>query len=381
MVVGTRPEAIKVAPIVRVASTTPDMTTTVVSTGQHREMTRELFHQFGVTIDHDLDIGRPGQNPNDIAARTIGELDRLLARIDLDVALVQGDTTSAMAAAITAFNRKVPVVHLEAGLRSGSLAAPFPEEANRRLVAAIASLHLAPTPRAQENLLAEGIARQNIVVTGNSVIDALSWTIQHTSADTSDDLTHRLATHRGPVVLATVHRRESWGDPLHDIAAALATICADHPEVLLVLPLHPNPVVRGPLEQRLRGVINVELTDPLPYEILCRVLHRATLVVSDSGGIQEEAPALGVPVIVLRDTTERVEAVEAGVAHLAGTDRETIVKTVDDLLSRPRTPPGQTDAPILPNPFGDGRAAERSIAAVLWRFAEAGAPPAPFIPG
>jgi UDP-N-acetylglucosamine 2-epimerase (non-hydrolysing) len=381
-IAGTRPEAIKLAPVLRTAAAHPDVTAALVSTGQHSELAAEILRPFDVVIDVDLGIGRTGQTPNDIAARTLMALPPVLSDLGPDVVIVQGDTTSAMAGALAAFNLGIPVVHLEAGLRTGSLSAPFPEEANRRLISAITSLHLAPTPRAAANLGSEGIDDSDIVVTGNTVIDALAWVIETGSSSDRDSLAAELDRTSGRVVLATIHRRESWGAPLERSARALRRICEEHPDIVVVLPLHPNPTVRDPLRATLGDVPNARLTDPLPYPALCQVLRRASLVISDSGGIQEEAPALGVPVIVLRDTTERPESVEAGVAQLVGTDEDAIVKAAAALLSE-RSPtvaaPGQLA--LAPNPFGDGHAARRSIDALLWRFAGTGGPPDPFVPG
>ncbi|MDT0165807.1 UDP-N-acetylglucosamine 2-epimerase (non-hydrolyzing) [Actinotalea sp. AC32] len=363
-VFGTRPEAIKVAPVLRGVAEAPLLHGITVVTGQHREMLRGVTDFFGIVPDHDLDIMRPGQSLSGIAARVLDGLDPLLDRERPDAVLVQGDTTTSTAAALAAFHRGVPVVHLEAGLRSGDMTSPFPEEANRVLTSRLATLHLAPTPGARDNLLREGIDPGAVVVTGNTVIDALVAATS-TEVPLPDARLRAAAAGDGPMLLVTAHRRESWGAPMEAVGRALAHLVRTRPELTVVLPAHRNPVVRDAVLPGLVGMPNVVVTEPLPYAQFTHLLARSTVVLTDSGGVQEEAPSLGKPVLVMRDTTERPEAVSAGTVRLVGTDETVIVSEVSRLLDDADAYAAMANAV---NPYGDGHATPRTLAAVLHHF-------------
>jgi UDP-N-acetylglucosamine 2-epimerase (non-hydrolysing) len=376
VVYGTRPEAVKMAPVVQALERSEHLRPVVAVTAQHREMLDQVNAVFGITPRHDLDLCSPGQSLTDITMGALAGIGRLLADERPDMVVVQGDTTTTYAAALAAFYLKIPVAHLEAGLRTGERYDPFPEEVNRRLTTQLASLHLAPTATALGNLLADGVDRADVVVTGNTVIDALHWTIDQ-GPRPADPALARLDSTDGPVVVVTAHRRESWGEPMRRIGRAVARIAVDHPEALVVFPVHRNPVVREAVLPALEGLSNVLLVEPLPYGAFCRLLARASLVLTDSGGVQEEAPSLGVPVLVMRDTTERPEAVDAGTVELVGTDEATVVAAAHRLLTDPVARARMARAV---NPYGDGRAAERTVAA-LTSFFGLGARPADFVPG
>ncbi len=360
VVYGTRPEAIKMAPVIAALRQNDLFAVTLCATGQHREMLDQAQELFGLHPDLDLQLMRRDQTLNGLAAATIAALDEVLAAAPPDWLLVQGDTTTAMAAALAAFHRGVRVGHVEAGLRTGDLARPFPEEANRRIVDALASALFAPTERAGRALLAEGCDAGRVHVVGNTVIDALR--LLPCGAEPSPER---------PEVLITVHRRESFGAPLAEIFAALRALAESFPGVDWIYPVHSNPHVREPAYERLGGLPNLQLHDPFDYRELVRRLARCRFVLTDSGGLQEEAPSFGRPVLVLRETTERPEGIEAGVARLVGTGRERIFAAASELLTSPAAYEAMARAV---NPYGDGRAAER-IAAIL-----AGAPWTPFRP-
>ncbi|BCW59941.1 UDP-N-acetylglucosamine 2-epimerase (non-hydrolyzing) [Arthrobacter sp. StoSoilB20] len=357
---GTRPEAIKMAPIVGAFQASAEFDCIVTVTGQHREMLDQVNELFGIEPDHDLNILQQGQSLSAILTRTIDGLDKLFAEKKPDAVIVQGDTTTSTAGAIAAFYHGIPVVHVEAGLRSGDLYSPFPEEANRKITSQIASLHLAPTSTSRANLLAEGIAEKDIVVTGNSVIDALLTTVGKQIPFTDPQL-EELAASGKRILLVTTHRRENQGDAMRGVGRALARIAEAEPDLVVVLPVHKNPVVREAVLPALEGKENVIVTEPLAYGEFTRMLSMAHLVLTDSGGVQEEAPSLGKPVLVMRDNTERPEAVDAGTVALIGTDEETIVKEVDRLLNQRDAFDAMANAV---NPYGDGKAAERTVAAV-----------------
>ncbi|KHK99914.1 UDP-N-acetylglucosamine 2-epimerase [Microbacterium mangrovi] len=360
-VYGTRPEAIKMAPLVRSFAADPEFTVATVVTGQHRDMLDQVNRQFGIRPCEDLDIMTARQSPADVIARTIEGLDRTIARHAPDAVIVQGDTTSAMAAALAAFNRRVPVVHVEAGLRSGDLHSPFPEEGNRRVIGQIASLHLAPTPRAKKHLIESGIPDAAIATTGNTVVDALELILESTRPQFTDARVAAIFGAPRPTVLVTAHRRENHGAPMRRIGRALVTLAARFPDHDFLLPAHPHPAVAESLLPEVIGIRNLVVTSPLSYAEMAHVMARVDLVMTDSGGVQEEAPALGKPVLVLRENTERPEGVEAGTVRLVGTDPHRIIEEVSTLL---------TDAVAYErmaravNPYGDGRAAERTTAAV-----------------
>jgi UDP-N-acetylglucosamine 2-epimerase (non-hydrolysing) len=360
VVFGTRPEAIKVAPLIQALAAAPWSRPVVAVTAQHRRILDQVLELFAICPNYDLDIMRLGQTLTDVTVGALGGLGPVLADADPDLVVVQGDTTTTFAAALTSFYQRVPVVHLEAGLRTGDVLSPYPEEMNRRLTSQLASLHLAPTPSARANLLAEGVDPSSVVVTGNTVIDALHWTVGRRMPYRDRELAE-LDTDPRPVLLVTAHRRESWGEPMTAIGAALADLAQSQPDLLVVLPVHPNPRVREALLPAVTGLANVLVVEPLAYGEFARLLDRATIVLTDSGGVQEEAPSLGKPVLVMRDTTERPEAVAAGTARLVGTDRDQIVANVCSLLHDVDAYAAMANAV---NPYGDGRAAERSCQAM-----------------
>lgn len=361
VIYGTRPEAIKVAPVV-LALRDSRLLVRTLTTGQHPEMVAQVNAVFGITPDYEIDVMRPGQSLNMLAARVLGGLDEKLAEIKPDAILVQGDTTTVMAAALAAFNLHIPVVHLEAGLRSGNINLPFPEEANRRLAGQVAALHLAPTPKSRENLLRENVDAKLIAVTGNTVIDALHYVVDTGQAGAGLAPEFAAALQRpGLKVLVTAHRRESWGEPLRQMARAVAVSATDHPDVTFLLPAHANPAVRETLIGVLGGVSNVIIGDPQPYAPFAGLLKGCDLVLTDSGGIQEEAPALGKPVLVMRDTTERPEAIAAGTARLVGTTYESVHSALEGMLTSAEARGVMAHAV---NPYGDGHASERVVAAL-----------------
>lgn len=328
---GTRPEAIKMAPIVAALKASDTLDCVVTVTGQHREMLDQVNELFGIVPDHDLKILKQGQSLSRIMSLTIKRLDELFATNAPDAVVVQGDTTTSTAAAIAAFYRGIPVVHAEAGLRSHNLFSPFPEEANRKITTQIASLHLAPTSTSKQNLLDEGVAEADIVVTGNTVIDALLTTVDK-KVPFTDPALEALATSGRKILLVTTHRRENQGDAMRGVGRALASLPDAYPDMVIVLPAHKNPVVREAILPSLKGKTNLMVTEPLAYGEFTRLISMAHIVLTDSGGVQEEAPSLGKPVLVMRDNTERPEAVLAGTVKLIGTDEKAIVMEVDRLM-------------------------------------------------
>jgi UDP-N-acetylglucosamine 2-epimerase (non-hydrolysing) len=357
---GTRPEAIKMAPIVSALQESPHFRCIVTVTGQHREMLDQVNELFGIVPDHDLNILQQGQSLSAIMTRTIDGLEKLFAATPPDAVVVQGDTTTSTAAAIAAFYHGIPVVHVEAGLRSGDLLSPFPEEANRKITSQISRLHLAPTSTSKENLLREGISAEDIVVTGNTVIDALLATVDKQLPFTDPRLEELSASGRD-ILLVTTHRRENQGESMRSVGRALARIADAEPDLVIVLPAHKNPVVREAVLPALEGKANVLVTEPLAYGEFTRMLSRAHIVLTDSGGVQEEAPSLGKPVLVMRENTERPEALEAGTVKLIGTDEERIVAEVTRLLHDSAHFAAMANAV---NPYGDGNAAARTVAAI-----------------
>jgi UDP-N-acetylglucosamine 2-epimerase (non-hydrolysing) len=358
-VFGTRPEAIKMAPVIRELGRYPaEIASTVCVTGQHREMLDEVLEAFAITAHHDLDVMRPGQSPTGVAAGVLRRLEPVLADVRPDWVLVQGDTTTAAMAGLAAFYAGARVAHVEAGLRSHEPRRPFPEEVNRRVAAVVADVHFAPTASARENLLREGIADETVYVTGNTVIDALL--IARSRPAPSAGAIDGLPTDKR-IVVVTAHRRESFGAPLEQICAAVADLVEAFPDIHVAFPVHPNPSVRMAVGERLEGNDRVSLLPPLGYREIVALLGRAEIVLTDSGGLQEEAPSLGKPVLVLRDVTERWEAVEAGSARLVGTDRARIVAEASAVLS-------SGDAYVrmsrAGNPYGDGLAAGRIVSAL-----------------
>jgi UDP-N-acetylglucosamine 2-epimerase (non-hydrolysing) len=360
IILGTRPEAIKLAPVIRQFKQDPAFDTHVVLTGQHREMVQQVMDLFALTADQDLAIMQHKQTLTDITCRSLQGLEALFQQINPQLVIVQGDTTTAFAAAIAAFYHRIPVGHVEAGLRTDDLFNPYPEEANRRLISQITQLNFAPTTLAFENLERSGVVGQ-IYQTGNTVIDALlTVAAQHPPCNIP-----KLDWSQYRVLLATVHRRENWGAPLQDIAQGFLKILDKYPDAALLLPLHRNPTVREPLQALLGSHPRAFLIEPLDYAELVGAMQRCYLLLTDSGGLQEEAPSLGKPVLVLRETTERPEAIAAGTAKLIGTQPDRILQEASELLSNPVA--YNTMATAV-NPFGDGHASERIVAIVKKYF-------------
>ncbi len=357
---GTRPEAIKVAPIVKALQESDDFECVVVVTGQHREMLDQVNELFGITPEHDLDVIQPRQTLNSLLTKTINGLDEIFEKEKPDAVVVQGDTTTSTAGAIAAFYRGIPVVHAEAGLRSHDLFSPFPEEANRKLTSQIASLHLAPTALSKHNLTRETFSGDDIVITGNSVIDAL-LTVVEKNVPFTDPKLEELVSSGKRIVLVTTHRRENQGEPMRGIGRALARLSKAEPDVEFILPLHRNPAVREALLPEIDGLSNITLTEPLAYGEFTRIINASSVVLTDSGGVQEEAPSLGKPVLVMRLNTERPEAVAAGTVRLIGTDEERIFESVTELLHDEAAYQEMANAV---NPYGDGKASERTVAAI-----------------
>lgn len=358
-VYGTRPEAIKVAPVVSALQNDDRFDSVVVSTGQHREMLEQVNKRFGITPDHDMALMKPGQTLNELVARAIQGLDPIIEEEKPDVIISQGDTSTAMVAALAGFHKGVKVVHLEAGLRTGNIFSPFPEEANRKIIGQIASLHLAPTNESRENLRRENFRSKDIVVTGNTVIDALiaasEWDVQF-----DDSRLEELRNSNEKLVLVTTHRRENL-DAMKEIGGAVQDLAKSYLDHIFALPLHLNPKVRDAVLPEVEDLPNVIITDPLPYDQFTALMSRAYLVLTDSGGVQEEAPSLGKPVLVMRENTERPEAVVAGTVKLVGTDRQRIVAEAKNLLDQSAAYEAMANAV---NPYGDGRAADRAVAAI-----------------
>lgn len=360
IVLGTRPEAIKLAPVIRLFQQDDALDTRVVLTGQHREMVAQVMTLFDIAADLDLEIMQAQQTLTDITCRTLRGLEQVFQEQRPELVLVQGDTTTAFAAALAAFYQKIPVGHVEAGLRTDQLMDPYPEEANRRLVSQIAQLHFAPTVQAVSNLKQSGVS-DRIYHTGNTVIDALLAV-----ADGQPPCeVPGLDWSRSRVLLSTVHRRENWGAPLKAIAQGLRQVVEEHPDVALLLPLHRNPTVREPLKAILGSHSRIFLTEPLDYAALVGAIQRCDLLLTDSGGLQEEAPSLGKPVLVLRETTERGEAIAAGTAKLIGTDSARIVAETRQLLEDDTT---YNQMATAINPFGDGKASQRILQRVRQFF-------------
>ncbi|GAA4540526.1 non-hydrolyzing UDP-N-acetylglucosamine 2-epimerase [Amycolatopsis samaneae] len=362
LLAGTRPEAVKLAPLALALGARPGLRPLLVHSGQHEGMVEQALAPFGVGVDAFLDVPpRITGSQAELASGLLPAVDDALRRHTPAAMVVQGDTTTGLAGALAAFWLGIPVVHLEAGLRTRDLAAPFPEEGTRQMIARIAALHLAPTSRAAAALHAEGVARQRIVLTGNTVVDA-ALTIAGRDLPARDTalalLEIEIAEAGERLVLVTSHRRESWGAPLARALAAVRLIVAEHPDVRALLPVHPNPAVRAQVRSTLDGLPRVTITEPLEYPDLVRALRLASLVLTDSGGIQEEAPTFGTPVLVLRDVTERTEAIEAGCAWLVGTDTALIADTAARLLR------GEIRPTQVENPYGDGNAAELAAAAI-----------------
>ncbi len=332
----------------------------VVVTGQHREQLDQVLETFRIEPDQNLNIMSHGQTLSEITTRVLNGLDEWLSANPVDVVLAQGDTTTTFVAALAAFYHHVPFGHVEAGLRTYHRYNPYPEEMNRRLVAGLAEYHFAPTDAARRHLLAENIAADRIWVTGNTGIDALLWVASQSHFELPAEI-RDVVESQHMVVLLTAHRRESWGEPLRQICRAVVQLSAEYPDVHFIYAMHRNPIVREIAETELFGLPNVRLVDPPDYPVFVKLMQRATLILTDSGGVQEEAPSLNVPILVLRETTERPEGIEAGCARLIGTDTGRILEEASRLLSSSRS---RSEMIGIANPYGDGKAAQR-IAEIL----------------
>lgn len=372
VVFGTRPEAIKLFPVIAALRAAPGLEPVVLVTGQHREMLDQVLEIAGLVPDHDLALMQPGQSLDQISARLLTGIGAVLDAEQPDMVIVQGDTATAMCGALAAYYRKIPVGHVEAGLRSGNIYHPWPEEVNRKIIGSFADLHFAPTETAANALRREAVAESRIFVTGNTVVDALQWVTQQLADDPGRagvmaPVEARFAGKR--IIGVTTHRRENFGSGMDDIAAAIRTLAARE-DVAIVFPVHLNPAVRAAMLPILGDLPNVALLEPLDYINFTRLLQVADLMLTDSGGVQEEAPALGKPVLVMRDTTERPEGVAAGTARLVGTDRATIIAEASRLLDDPAAYAAMAQAH---NPFGDGQSAGR-IADIIGRWFSDGPP-------
>jgi UDP-N-acetylglucosamine 2-epimerase (non-hydrolysing) len=362
VIFGTRPEAIKLAPVVQACARTPDVELTVCLTGQHREMLAQVVDYFQLPVDADLKLMQPNQSLAGLTARCIEGIDGLLTRFAPHCLVAQGDTTTVMAAAMVAFYRRIPYVHVEAGLRTGNLLAPWPEEFNRRVASLVTNLHCAPTQRSAENLLREGIDPRTVHVTGNTVIDALLWTVSREREQSAQWRNKYDFLGDRRMVLITGHRRENFGTGFESICRAIATLAERFPDVAFVYPVHLNPNVQQPVHRLLGKLANVHLCQPAPYPEFVWLMDRSMLILTDSGGVQEEAPTLRKPVLVMRETTERPEAVEADAVELVGTSYEKIVSQTALLLDSPAE---YTRRQIDHNPYGDGKSADRIVALML----------------
>lgn len=376
-VFGTRPEAIKMAPLVKeLEKCGNEIECQVTVTAQHREMLDQVLELFKITPAHDLDIMRPGQNLFDITGRALSGLRQVFLDEKPDLVLVHGDTTTTFVAALASFYLQIPVGHVEAGLRTRDKFSPFPEEVNRHLTAVLADLNFAPTTTARQNLLQEGVPGETIFVTGNTVIDALLATVRP-DYRFDDPVLNSIDYGSRRVLLVTTHRRENLGEPMRGIYRALRAVVTDYPDVEIVFPVHKNPAVRSVVDEELGGLERVHLIEPMDYQPFVNLIGRSYLVLSDSGGLQEEAPSLGRPVLVLRNTTERPEAVTAGTVRLVGTGRETVAFETRRLLDDSSFYKNMANAV---NPYGDGGASARIVQAVRFRFGLSTEKPSEFLP-
>ena len=364
-VFGTRPEAIKMCPLVLEMRKHPDEIEPLVAvTAQHREMLDQVLHLFGITPDYDLNIMSAGQTLYDVTEKALRGLQKVLEEAKPDLVLVHGDTTTTFAGALAAFYAQIPVGHVEAGLRTGNKYSPFPEEMNRKLTGALADYHFAPTATSKANLLRENVPEAKIVVTGNTVIDALKTTVKK-DYRFDDDALHEVLDSGKRLILMTTHRRENLGEPMRHVYKALCEVLRTHPGVEAIFPVHKNPKVRQIVNEELGHLPQVHLIEPLDYEPFANLMARVDIVLTDSGGIQEEAPALGKPVLVLRDTTERPEAVSAGTVKLIGTAYEDVLRETNLLLDDAAHSRSMAEAV---NPYGDGEACTRIVNRILKEF-------------
>ncbi len=368
-VFGTRPEAIKMAPLVHKLSESQGIESKVCVTAQHREMLDQVLNLFDITPDFDLNIMKPGQSLYDVTSNILMGLKPVLEEFQPNIVLVHGDTATTLSTSLAAYYQQIAVGHVEAGLRTGNIYSPWPEEGNRKLTGAIATLHFAPTSTSQQNLLNEGIDNNSISTTGNTVIDALFLIRKKLEQD--QDLNATLAAHFSELdpakklILVTGHRRESFGGGFERICEALVEIAQKHPDTQVLYPVHLNPNVREPVNRILKGVDNVHLIEPQDYLPFVYLMNQAHIILTDSGGIQEEAPSLGKPVLVMRDTTERPEAVEAGTVKLVGTNKQAIIDAVENLLTNQIDYENMSRAH---NPYGDGQACDRIIDSIKQHF-------------
>jgi len=363
-VFGTRPEAIKMAPVIKEFQKLEQVDTKVCITAQHRQMLDQVLTFFGIIPDYDLNLMKPRQNLYDLTADILIGLKQIFENYKPDIVLVHGDTTTSFAASLASFYAGVKVAHVEAGLRTNNKWSPFPEEINRNLTSKVADIHFAPTQRSKENLLSENICLDNIVVTGNTVIDALFDSINRLNSVESEELMQikQLASNNKKIILVTGHRRENFGDGFLNICHALKEIATRNPNLEIIYPVHLNPNVQEPVFKFLSRTPNIKLIHPLSYESFLWLMNRAYIILTDSGGVQEEAPSLGKPVLVMRDTTERPEAVEAGTVILVGTDIEKITTEVQKLINDEDT---YSKMSALHNPYGDGKASKRIVDFIL----------------
>ena len=366
---GTRPEAIKMAPLVKALNAAEGIDAKVCVTAQHREMLDQVLDLFEIVPEYDLNIMKPGQSLYDVTTNILLGLKPILEEFKPDLVLVHGDTSTTLSASLAAFYQQIPVGHVEAGLRTGNLSSPWPEEGNRKLTGAITKLHFAPTQTSQQNLLNEAVSADDIVITGNTVIDALLQVVDKVKTDTALISTLKAKfpelDETKKLILVTGHRRESFGGGFERICEALVEIATAHPDTQILYPMHLNPNVREPVNRILKNVDNVHLIEPQDYLPFVYLMNQAHIIVTDSGGVQEEAPSLGKPVLVMRDTTERPEAVEAGTVKLVGTDKARIVNEVNNLLTNAEEYQSMSRAH---NPYGDGKACERIVAKIKQHF-------------
>jgi len=359
--IGTRPEAIKMAPLVKKLQANVRFETKLCVTAQHRKMLDEVLEFFAIKPDYDLNVMKSAQSLTDLTVVILNGMCPILSQTKPDILLVHGDTATTFAAALAAYYQQIPVGHVEAGLRTGNLYAPWPEEANRKLTASLATLHFSPTQKAAKNLLMEGVSKDAIEVTGNTAIDAFfyaSESLKNPALQQHFRLRFPFLEATKKCILVTGHRRENFGDGFERICQALLEIVSKHSNVQIVYPVHLNPNVRKTVDRLLKGVKNIHLTEPLDYQAFIYLMNKAYLILTDSGGIQEEAPSLGKPVLVMRDTTERPEAIEAGTIKLVGTDVKKITQAVDSLLNDNKIYKAMR---LIHNPYGDGKACERII--------------------
>ena len=371
---GTRPEAIKMAPVVRELLKHPEIETKVCLTAQHREMLDQVVDLFQLPVDYDLDIMKQGQSLYDITDRVLLGLKEVLEKEKPDLVLVHGDTTTTFSATLAAFYQQIDVGHVEAGLRTGNMYSPFPEEANRRLTSVLTTLHFAPTETARQNLLKENQKDDHIFTVGNSVIDALLATVKKDYVFEDKEL-QDIEEHKR-IILVTTHRRENLGEPMRNVYRALRRLVETVPDTEVVFPVHRNPLVRQAVKEVLDGVPGIHLVDPMEYEPFTNLIARSAIILTDSGGIQEEAPSLGKPVLVLRDTTERPEAVASGTVKLVGTDEDKVYDTAYKLLTDEKAYKEMAESI---NPYGDGHTSERIVQAILYFYGISEKKPSVFI--